>query len=63
MILTLGATDSASFYSNFGTSVEMDTILTIFDRFCIKIGCKNCHFDAAGPVTFPFFLLQNATRS
>ena len=33
VILTLGAIDSASFNSNFGTSVEMDPILTKFDQF------------------------------
>ena len=33
VILTLGAIESASFNSNFGTSVEMDPILTKFDQF------------------------------
>ena len=34
VILTLGAFDSASFNLHFGTSVEMDPILTIFVHFC-----------------------------
>ena len=33
VILTLGAIESASFNSNFDTSVEMDPILTNFDDF------------------------------
>ena len=32
VILTLGAIDSASFNSNFGTSIEIDPILTQFDQ-------------------------------